>query len=109
MYIGPSIRLPSERRVESGDHSASDSELMSPAEQESHSNVEDTATESRRVVSHNENTEDGAEDNTTSDIPTGVHEDCNSSFNIDDDDNATHTPDQVDGADETTPCNSYHI
>ena len=86
--------------MESGDHSAS--ELFSPAEQESHTiNAENTAAEPRPVTEENHN-----ENNT---IATDAPEDCNSSHNIDNDgDNAAHAPVQVDGADETTPCNSCH-
>ena len=100
------VTVASSEGVESDDHS--DRELMSPTEQENHTDdIEDTTAESRPVTeeSHNENTEDEAStarDTTSNTITTGVPEDCIESHDVNDDADV-HTPVQV--ADETTPSN----
>ena len=106
MFPCEHVAVASSEGVESGDHS--DRELMSPTEQENHTNnIGDTTTESRPVTeeSHNESSEDeasAATDTTSSTIPTGVPEDCIDSHDVNDD-VVVLTPVQV--ADETTPSN----
>ena len=103
------VTVASSEGVESGDHSGR--ELMSPTEQENHTdNTEDTTAESRPVTeeSHNESTEDeaSAARNTTSNtITTNDPEDCIDSHDVND--VVLHTPVQV--ADETTPSNIPYL